>query len=375
MAVLSFNELGVSLAIVRWDDDPERIAPTVNTISVGMSLVLTLAMVLAAPVFAGSMGDPGATGLVQLLALCVLVNGVVATPAAVMQRHFRQDQRMVADQVNVWVGAFVSIGLAVAGAGASALVVGRLTGAVLSALLFLHYLPIPYRFGWSPPQARRLLAFGSRSPGRASSCSWWVSWTSSSWDTRWVRPTSAPTSSRPTSRGGPSRSSPDRCATWRPRSSPACGTAVRTSGPRSVPSSACSWPCTAGLLRAGGRQSPARRDRLRRSVGGRGPRARRARRGGRGSDHVRVRLRPAGRPGPLLRHPPAPGGLGRRPRSRPGARCPPRRDTRRSTRDLGRRGAREPPDVPGQVRAAGIGVPGWCEPPSCPWPSARWPRS
>ena len=34
MAVLSFNELGVSLAIVRWPEDPAKIVPTVNTISV-----------------------------------------------------------------------------------------------------------------------------------------------------------------------------------------------------------------------------------------------------------------------------------------------------------------------------------------------------
>ena len=33
-AALSFNELGVSLAIVRWPGDPEKIAPTVSTISI-----------------------------------------------------------------------------------------------------------------------------------------------------------------------------------------------------------------------------------------------------------------------------------------------------------------------------------------------------
>ena len=160
MAILSFNELGVSLAIVRWSDEPEQIAPTVNSISVGMSLVLTCAMVLAAPSFANAMGDPGAAVLVQLLSLCVLINGVVATPAAILQRNFRQDQRLWADQVNVWVGAGLSIGLAVAGVGAAALVIGRLVGSALSAVLLLYFAPVPYRFGWAPPQAKRLLAFG-----------------------------------------------------------------------------------------------------------------------------------------------------------------------------------------------------------------------
>ena len=40
MAAVSFNELGVSLAIVRWEKDPAEIAPTVNTISIAASTVV-----------------------------------------------------------------------------------------------------------------------------------------------------------------------------------------------------------------------------------------------------------------------------------------------------------------------------------------------
>lgn len=160
IAMLSFNELGVSLAIVRWERDPSEIAPTVTTISVGMSSVLMVAVMVGAPYFASAMGDLEATSLVRLLSLCVLINGVVATPAALLQRRFRQDQRMVADQVNVWVGAVVSVGLAVLGMGAMSLVVGRISGAALSALLFLKFSPEPYRFGFDARHARDLIGFG-----------------------------------------------------------------------------------------------------------------------------------------------------------------------------------------------------------------------
>jgi PST family polysaccharide transporter len=40
------------------------------------------------------------------------------------------------------------------------LVVGRLAGAGLSALVFLHYSPLPYRVGFKRSQARALLTFG-----------------------------------------------------------------------------------------------------------------------------------------------------------------------------------------------------------------------
>jgi PST family polysaccharide transporter len=160
LAMLSFNELGVSLAIVRWPGDPREIAPTVATISVVSSCLIYLGCVLGAPAFAAAMGDPDATGVVQLLALNVVINGVVATPAALLQRHFRQGRKMVADQVNNWLGAVVSIVLAVAGWGAMSLAVGRLAGSVAAGVLFLVFSPEPLRFGFDRGAARRLLRFG-----------------------------------------------------------------------------------------------------------------------------------------------------------------------------------------------------------------------
>lgn len=160
IAVLSFNELGVSLAVVRWSDPPERIAPTVATVAVGSSLVLTLAAMWAAGPFAEAMGTADAATPVRLLALCILINGVVATPAALLQRYFRQDQRMAVDQVNIWLGAIVSVLLAAAGMGAMSLVIGRLIGAAVSGALLLKLSPLPYRFGWDPHVLPRLVRFG-----------------------------------------------------------------------------------------------------------------------------------------------------------------------------------------------------------------------
>src|SRR4029453_6995685 len=101
MAVLSFNELGVSLAIVRWPGDPKEIAATVTTISTACSIVLFAGSYVMAPSFTAAMGNEAATDVVRALAFCIVLNGLVATPAAVLQRNFRQGQRMIIDQVNV----------------------------------------------------------------------------------------------------------------------------------------------------------------------------------------------------------------------------------------------------------------------------------
>lgn len=160
LAILAFNELGVSLAIVRWRDDPHKIAPTVTTIAVAMSVVLFVASWFSAPAFARAMGDPSATDVIRMMCVCIPINGIVASPAALMQRAFMQRQRMVIDQVNVWVGAFLSIALVVAGWGAMSLAIGRVVGTVLAAALFIWWAPGRLRFGLDPALIQPLLKFG-----------------------------------------------------------------------------------------------------------------------------------------------------------------------------------------------------------------------
>ena len=160
LAVLSFNELGVSLAIVRWEGDPLAIAPTVTTISVAMSGVLFLGMYVSAPAVSAALGDPGATGVVRLMSVAVVISGAVATPAALLQRDFRQRRRLVIDQVNTWTGAGLSLGLALAGWGAWSLATGRVVASLIGAVLYVGSSSYPFRFGFDRAVAGQLLSFG-----------------------------------------------------------------------------------------------------------------------------------------------------------------------------------------------------------------------
>ncbi len=160
IAILSFNELGVSLAIVRWPGDPKEIAGTVTTISLLSSALIFIGAYVLAPHFAAAMGDPGATGVVRVIASCVVINGAVATPAALMQRDFLQGRRMIIDQVNVWLGAVVSVILVFTGMGAMSLAIGRVLASLVAAVLFIKYSPLPVRFGWNRQKVQPLLVFG-----------------------------------------------------------------------------------------------------------------------------------------------------------------------------------------------------------------------
>jgi O-antigen/teichoic acid export membrane protein len=159
-AILSFNDFGVSLAIVRWQRDPREIAPTVATITLAASIILFTAGFFVAPLYADVMGAPAATPVVRVLLIGILVDGLVAVPAALLQREFRQGTRTGIDQLNVWLGAVVSVILAFVGAGAMSLAVGRLVGSAVSGAVFFMVSPLPLRFGLDLRVLRELLAFG-----------------------------------------------------------------------------------------------------------------------------------------------------------------------------------------------------------------------
>ncbi|MEV7966774.1 lipopolysaccharide biosynthesis protein [Sphaerisporangium sp. NPDC088356] len=160
LAMLSINELGVSLAIVRWPDDPRRIIPTVTTLATASSLIICIAVFSVAPAFAEAMGNPAATGPIRILALSVLINGVVSTSAALMQREFMQGRKAIVDQVDSWLGAVISLVLALLGWGAMSLAVGRVCGSLAGGTLCVVFAPHRLRFGFDREVIRRLLRFG-----------------------------------------------------------------------------------------------------------------------------------------------------------------------------------------------------------------------
>jgi PST family polysaccharide transporter len=160
IAVLSFNELGVSLAIVRWQGEPREITPTVTTISLVTSIAIYVGCFAGAPAYAAAMGAPSATGVIRVLALNVVIDGAVSTPAALLQRHFQQGKKAITDQVNCWLGAGLTIALAWYGFGAMSLAIGRLAGCLAGGILLVVFSPEPLRLGFDRVKARALLRFG-----------------------------------------------------------------------------------------------------------------------------------------------------------------------------------------------------------------------
>ncbi|HEX3589937.1 MAG TPA: oligosaccharide flippase family protein [Pseudonocardiaceae bacterium] len=159
-ALLSINELGVSIVLVRWPGNPREIAPTVTTISIASSVLLYMICWFAAPTFATQLGSPEAAGVVRLLCTSVLIDGATAAAAQFVNREFRQGARLVVDFSNLALSTGVTVALALLGFGPWSLAVGRLVGNGLSALLLFRLVGLWPKPGFDRARFGELLRAG-----------------------------------------------------------------------------------------------------------------------------------------------------------------------------------------------------------------------
>jgi PST family polysaccharide transporter len=158
--VLSISEMGVSVALIRTPGDVSEMAPTVTTLSILSGSTLAAICVLGAPWFANELNAPAATGVIQLMAVALVISGASAVPGAMMQRNFRQDHKAAADFAGFAVGTAVAIVLALCGFGAWSLAWSRIATNGVAALVMFVLNKERYRPGFNAAQAKSLLAFG-----------------------------------------------------------------------------------------------------------------------------------------------------------------------------------------------------------------------
>lgn len=160
LIVGALAELGMGSAVARSAREPEDIAPTVATISIGISLLLGLGMAVGADVLAAFLGEPEAASPLRVLSLSLVLTGIFAVPGAQLVREFRQDRIFLGTVVGFLVANPVLILLAVNGGGATAFAWSRVIGQLAGGLVFVLSTSRVYRPGWARAEVGALLRFG-----------------------------------------------------------------------------------------------------------------------------------------------------------------------------------------------------------------------
>jgi O-antigen/teichoic acid export membrane protein len=152
----SIGQLGVGSALAVWRGAPQQLASTVTTIALAASAAVYAACYVGAPALAAAMGAPGVTSVIRVVALNVVISGAVAAPRAMVQRRAPRT-RVLVEQADNWVGVVVTIGLVTGGHGLMGFAIGRVAGALVSAVLFIIFAPSSFRFGFHRPGVGALL--------------------------------------------------------------------------------------------------------------------------------------------------------------------------------------------------------------------------
>ncbi|WP_347107487.1 oligosaccharide flippase family protein [Paenarthrobacter sp. S56] len=153
-------ELGATASLARGNGDPERIAPTVFTIALATSGILTAAAVFLAPSVAMAFDDPAATPVIQVLSLTILLQGFSAVPSTMVWREFMQRPRVVVDVCSVVTVLVLVVPMALDGWGAMALAWSRVGGQLVSLTGYWIITPKRFRPGFDRSVAAEVLKLG-----------------------------------------------------------------------------------------------------------------------------------------------------------------------------------------------------------------------
>ena len=158
--LFGLNDLGLLLAVVRWQGDLRVAGRTGMTLATANSLLLYTVVFVAAGPFAAFMGAPHAAALLRVLALTIVIDGITTVPHGLLIRDFSQDRLAWAEWVAMPIGIGTGLGLAVAGAGPWALVGSYLAGNVVTAALIWRCAPLKLLPGFDRQAARWMLSYG-----------------------------------------------------------------------------------------------------------------------------------------------------------------------------------------------------------------------
>ncbi|MCP1414114.1 oligosaccharide flippase family protein [Paenarthrobacter sp. A20] len=153
-------ELGATAALARGNGDPDKIAPTVFSIALVTSGVMTAAAVALAPALAAAFDDPAATPVIQVLSITILLQGIGAVPSTMVWREFLQKPRVVVDLCSLVTVLVLVVPMALDGWGAMALAWSRVGGQLVAMAGYWIITPKRYAPGFDRSVAVEILRLG-----------------------------------------------------------------------------------------------------------------------------------------------------------------------------------------------------------------------
>jgi len=154
---LTFDGFASALVQLPSIDDVDRSTAMLTSIAGGLILSIGV-YALAGPVWTPIFGHQTA-GLIQLAAPAAFIASLGATSRALVWRNLDFRRVSLIDTVSLFGGSVASVGMAIAGLGATAIVLGALVQTIVGTIMLLSASPPPMP-RWSGRAQRPIAGFG-----------------------------------------------------------------------------------------------------------------------------------------------------------------------------------------------------------------------
>lgn len=154
------RDLGLGLALIQYPDDINDALDTAFWLNLGSNVIIWLASIALAPVAARFFNEPQLVSILPALCFSFILNSFGSIHDALLQRQMQFRKRLIPEVGSSLIKGILSVGLALIGYNAWALVVGQIAGrAVYSVMIWRtnSWRPKPFFY---PSIARKLLKFG-----------------------------------------------------------------------------------------------------------------------------------------------------------------------------------------------------------------------
>lgn len=157
--LMTLADFGLSTDLIRSADHRAK-APTVATMGLMISGVLTVAMATSSNALAGLLGATEAGPVLAVMSLTLLIAGIGVVPYATLQRNFMQKQVFMIAVIDFVVGTVLLVVLVFGGWGVMALAASRVAAQLVAVIMQFVLSGERPKYGFNRTLAKGVWMFG-----------------------------------------------------------------------------------------------------------------------------------------------------------------------------------------------------------------------
>lgn len=154
-------EQGFGAALIQKADIDERHRSSVWWVNVALGLAMSALFLAAAPLIGRLYGEPALVPLMRVISLLFVVHSLGMTHGTLLARELAFERLARAETAGAWIGALSAIGLALAGAGAWAIVAQSVITSAAGSFFLWRLNPWRPKALFDPAAVRELAGFST----------------------------------------------------------------------------------------------------------------------------------------------------------------------------------------------------------------------